>query len=598
MPPTNGAGQGRFALIPMRDYGHKLSGPDRDSWRYNLLMLTIAIAALLARGQEQLIADHGASDWVIAEEGTSPSLRRGASELQTYLSKISGVTLPLVTTKPIGRKAIVVRQSEDLPEEAYAITTSDDGIVISGGGNRGAMYGCYGFLQDVLGCRWFTPKVEEVPKRSRLILGQLNIHGSPAFEYREPWFTEALNTDWDARNRLNGTMLPLSDREGGKITYGRFVHTFAELVPPEEYFKTHPEYFSLVNGKRQDGYAQLCLTNPEVLQIVIAKVKEWVRENPFATIFSVSQNDTYLNCQCENCKAVEKEEGSPSGPLLRFVNKVADAVHRDYPNVLIETLAYQWSEKPPLHERPHVGVRVRLAPINSDFAHAINESKGNAEVYANFLAWSKITHQLYTWEYCTDFGAYLQPFPDLEELPADFRQFHKLGVVGIFEEGDGAPGGGGDMAELKSYLMARLMWDPNLDPKPLVSQFLGAVYGPAAPDIAAWLDALQRGVKSTDVCHIGDPPNASYFSEDLLNAGEKLFDDAEAKVAGDPAELEEVQRARMGLLYLQVTRHDPQDPQRNRWGKTLADDIKRFGVQQTAEGVSYKKFLANIRQAP
>src|SRR5678815_2833370 len=119
----------------------------------------------------------------------------------------------------------------------------------------------------------------------------------------------------------------------------------------------------MIDGKRMNGYYQLCLTNPAVLQLAVGKVEQWTKDYPDATIFSVSQNDTYYNCQCPDCAAVEKEEGAPSGPLIRFVNKVAEAVEKRHPNILIDTLAYQWSEKPPLHVRPRKNVRIRIAPI-------------------------------------------------------------------------------------------------------------------------------------------------------------------------------------------------------------------------------------------
>ena len=105
-----------------------------------------------------------------------------------------------------------------------------------------------------------------------------------------------------------------------------FVHTFNALVSPELYFDEHPEYFSLINGKRMKGEYQLCLTNPDVLRIAVESVRSWIKANPDATIMSVSQNDVYFQCQCDNCRAVEEEEEAAIGPVLRFVNAVADAM--------------------------------------------------------------------------------------------------------------------------------------------------------------------------------------------------------------------------------------------------------------------------------
>ncbi len=93
--------------------------------------------------------------------------------------------------------------------------------------------------------------------------------------------------------------------------------------------------------------AQLCLTNEEMRRELVKNLQERLRANPEATIASVSQNDCFNNCQCPSCRAVDEEEGSPAGSLLRFVNAVAADIEHEFPNVAIDTLAYQYTRKPP-----------------------------------------------------------------------------------------------------------------------------------------------------------------------------------------------------------------------------------------------------------
>jgi len=552
-------------------------------------MVPILAAIALVRADLPIVVN-GQSSWSIVVSGSTAN-HHGAEDLQKFILESTGAKLPIVEKSAKGHAFRIVTDSR-LAEEEYTIRSSGSGVEIRGGGKRGAMYGCYGFLQDVMGCRWYTPSVSTVPHFASFKVGSLNLHGKPAFEYREPFFTEAWNPDWDVRNRVNGSSMPLDENVGGKIFYGRFVHTFAELVPPEKYFKDHPEYFSFAKGVRQNGYAQLCLTNPDVLKISIEKVRQWIKENPTASIFSVSQNDTYLNCECDKCKAIEKEEGSPSGPLLRFVNKVADAVAKESPNVLIQTLAYQWSEKPPLKERPHKNVRICLAPIGACFTHAMDQCDGNKKPFENLRAWSKITGQLYIWHYCTDFAGYLQPLPDIDEITGDIRLFHRMGSVGVFYEGAYGPGGGADMAELKSYLIARLLWDPSQDAHQIVNEFTDAVYGRGAPLMRQWIDLLQKPfAPKTMHATIYDPPTAAYFSEPQLAEAEKLFDVAEIRTADQPAALEAVQKARMSLDYLEFMRRPDSDPEKKRFGAQLAAKIRRFKVGETSEGGSSEAFL-------
>lgn len=553
--------------------------------------------SLLAAGVSTptlMIVRDGRSDFVIRLAGVQPALARGADEIQSFLKRATSVELPRVD-RPDKRPAIEIRINQRLASEEYTINVDRRGVVIEGGTDRGALYGCYGFLQDYVGIRWFTSSITRVPSLRTLSVPLGVRREKAAFEYREPYFTEAFARDWAVRNRINGQAMQLTDAEGGKVTYGRFVHTFAEIVPPQTFFKDHPEYFSLVDGKRQSGYAQLCLTNPDVEKLAVQAVDRWVKDNPRATIFSVSQNDTYFNCQCADCKAIEVAESSPSGPLLRFVNRVADQVAKAHPNVLIDTLAYQWSEKPPAKEKPHRNVRVRLAPIGACFSHPMTGCNKNAASLANLNAWSKITKQLYIWHYCTDFANYLQPLPDLDEIAGDVKAFRDRGVVGLFYEGAYGPGGGGEMAELKSYLLARLMWNPSLDAKAIIDEFIDGVYDAAAPQIRAWLESTHAPARKSNAhATIYDPPTIGYLSDALLRDGEALFDEAERRVTNDPVALEQVQKARVALEYVVVMRTPASDPKRASRVAKLAADIRRFKIGHTSEGRSSEDFLKRI----
>ena len=118
-------------------------------------------------------------------------------------------------------------------------------------------------------------------------------------------------------------------------------------APPSEYFHDHPEYFSLRDGKRQSGYAQLCLSNPEVLQICIDKIKDVMRSEPDYLIYSMEQADNRLFCECDECAALVEKYGGQSGIMVWFVNQVADAVKDEFPDKFIGTFAYQYTRHAP-----------------------------------------------------------------------------------------------------------------------------------------------------------------------------------------------------------------------------------------------------------
>ena len=152
------------------------------------------------------------------------------------------------------------------------------------------------------------------------------------------FITKPLNPYWAARNKVNGAM-NYREQPGGVEGYWA-VHTFYRFMPPAEFFADHPEYYSLIDGERVHDHAQLCLTNPDVLDIITERLKNTIKENPQYLIYSVSQNDWRNPCQCEGCQQIVKEEDGEAGPLIWFVNQVAERIENDYPDKYVGTLAY------------------------------------------------------------------------------------------------------------------------------------------------------------------------------------------------------------------------------------------------------------------
>ena len=574
-----------------------------------------ALAGLIVGAQAAAeglpLVKNGKSDYtIVLSKEASPSEEHAAEELQNFLFEISGAKLPIeIEGDTVPARMIVLGDGETrrlrgtpidiraLGDEGYTIRTFGPDLIIVGGRLRGTMYGVYTFLEKVLGCRWYSPTVSYIPKQRTIILPRLDITETPSFEYREPFYSGAFDADWAARNKCNGNHAKLDDTRGGKVSYGRFVHTFAELIPPAKYFKDHPEYFSLVDGKRQDGYAQICMTNPEVLKIATDGVMKWIADDPKATIFSVSQNDTYKNCQCDACRAVDAEEGSPSGLMLRFVNAIADEVAKKHPNVLIDTLAYQWTEKPPKITKPRPNVRVRLCPISNCQHHPYERCEQNAGFMDNIRNWSNITDCLYIWHYNTVFPNYLLPLPDLDELKADVPMYKRFGVKGMFMQGTynagwGPDGGAGFMDDLKAYMLAKTLWDEGADVNLVIADFLVGFYGKAAEPIHDWLKAMHKKVRDENLHgNIWANEGAGHLSPEILAKGEECFDRAE-KLAENPGVLARVKHARLSLEYVKVMREAKRAGEKGTpeekaaalgWLTDFRDRCKADGITQWSE---------------
>jgi len=559
-----------------------------------------------------LVKDSTSAYAICISEAASPSEARGAQELQRFIQEMTRARLPIVTdVGKLPHRLILVGNSRaleklklkipfrELGPEGFVLKTAGNHLVIAGGKQRGTMYGVYTFLEK-LGCRWFTRDLSRIPQKATITVEPLDETQRPAFEYRETDFREAFDKDWAARNKMNGSSLPLDESVGGKVEYYPYVHSFYLLLPPDRYFADHPEYFALVDGQRRRERAQLCLTNPDVLRLSIQTVFEWIQQHPEASIYSVSQNDSQGWCECDRCQRVEQEEGGAhSGPILRFVNAVAAEVERKYPDKLIDTLAYWYSEEPPLKVRPRPNVRIRLCPIGVCEAHPYERCQDNAYFMNNLRAWSRITTQLYIWHYVTNFAHYLMPFPDFDELAADLPMYRQKGVVGLFLEGDYAEEGGGENAELRSYLMARLLWDTNADASQAVDEFLAAYYGKAAPSMRSYFDLLHRQVRPAPEgkghhMWIYTNPGAPYLSEEFLAQSQGLFRQAEV-AAEDEAALRRVRKARLSIDYVALARaktftvrdgwYAPADLSgvKERF-KTFMNDVQSFHLTELHEG--------------
>ncbi|PIX39577.1 MAG: hypothetical protein COY42_16000 [Armatimonadetes bacterium CG_4_10_14_0_8_um_filter_66_14] len=534
------------------------------------LILAVPLLASAALADDLVLSSGGKTGYVIVlPKDAIPSETRAANELASFLQQIGGAAFPVQDDgTPLSEKAILLGNNAHLAglgvkpdwgklgKEGFLLRTAGPHLVLAGGRPRGTMYGVYAFLEDKLGCRWYTSKISKIPHRDEITVDELNETQVPALEYREPFNTDGFDADWASRNRCNSNAAALTEEHGGKITTIPFVHSFYQLIPPATHFADHPDWFSEIDGKRTADGAQLCLTNPEVTALMIEKVKETIKAHPEAVIVSVSQNDWRGNCQCAKCKAIDDAEGSPAGSLVTFVNAVAAEVGKEYPDLAIDTLAYQYTRKPPKTVRPLPNVIIRLCSIECDFGQPLATGERNKSFADDIRGWHELCDRLYIWDYITSFSHYMVPFPNLHTLGPNVRFFAENGVKGIFEEGNYGPGGCGECNELRNYLLAKLLWNPNVDENAVRQDFLAGVYGPAAQPLEEYLRSLQRAVEKQNVavpCWF--TPDAPIFTDDLIANSEALFDKAEAAVGGDQELLLRVRQARMPIDYVVLNRN-------------------------------------------
>ncbi|MEN6546827.1 MAG: DUF4838 domain-containing protein [Armatimonadia bacterium] len=498
---------------------------------------------------------------VLADKPT-PQESYAARDLRHHLELITGHVFPIVSESAfkgkqglyIGntRRAAATMKVADLGLEGLYLKSVGPSLILAGN-QRGCLYATYTFLEDYLGCRWFTPDCATWPTSGTITVPALSRKYFPPLEFRAGDYPIARSGEFAVRLRLNGNNHQMSKEQGGRKGVHSLAHTFGSLVPPEKYFAEHPEYFSLVGGKRQSGYAQICLTNPEVLKLCIQGVRNWIKQNPDMKVFSVSQNDTHYPCECDNCKAVVEAEGSQAGPVVRFVNAIADDIKADYPDVAIETLAYQYTRKPPKLTKPRPNVIVCLCSIECCFIHPLGTDEFNKTFADDIRGWNKICDRLWIWDYIINYAHSICPFPNLYTLKPNTQFFLDNGVKGIYEESCYYTKGS-ELQELRNYVMAKLLWDPKYDTDKAIDEFCAAFYGPAAKPVREYINLIHQSVQVPPKLHVQiyTHPKQYVFPE-VIAASEKLFDQAEAAVANDPVYLHRVQVARLPIMYAQIT---------------------------------------------
>ncbi|MFA6451057.1 MAG: DUF4838 domain-containing protein [bacterium] len=565
------------------------------------------------------LASGGASSCaIVIPDAASEVEKYAAAEAQSFLEKISGARLEIAAEKDAaGRCALLIgetrRGAAIVPDSELAPLGMDGFILrargadaaIRGGGQRGTLYGVYGLLEDHLGVRWLAKDTTIIPRRDRIDLSGLEDSQKPAMEYREPFFNEAFDPDWAARNRSNGMSFHLDERHGGGTSYvGGFVHTAAALVPPDKYFKDHPEYFSMIAGERIPN-GQLCLTNPDVLRIVRERVLELAESTQGKpSIISVSQNDNFATCSCPRCVAADREEGGPTGTLINFVNKIADAVAEKYPNVAIDTLAYQYTENVPRHAKPRPNVIIRLCHMApSCDIHPLQKCYLNNNYVKNLKSWSRISNRVYTWHYVTNFAHYLGMLPDLNAIKADIPFYYKNSVKGFFAQGS-YQSDGGEMAELKAWIIAKMLWNPNADFEALLKEFVDGYYGPAAPAMTDFINAQREHVKSKTIhANLYTAPDMGYLDVPLMETLGAALDRADKLAAGDPLYSEHIRKARLWYDYTRlaapklftVNGKQASPKQQQALFNHFKSEVAHFNVTVMREGETLDNSLKKLR---
>lgn len=489
-----------------------------------MLFFSVVSGFYAAGGEEvaavaevQLAREGNACYVICVSEDATVSEQEAARELKFWLDRMTGADFALgpdsaeqtiyVGNSVAFRTGFPEKATRNRGHDGIYLAASADGrdIFLTGGDLRGTLYAVATFLEDYCGIHWWTATETHVPYAPDLTIRRPDLDYVPPLEFRSSFYYGYITSGipdhvrFRVRNKMNGHGEVIPPELGGHLRILGLAHTFEQMLPYREYGAEHPEWFSLVDGKRIGGQqeGQLCLTNPEVRDALLAKSLEWLTKNPDCRIISISQNDNSNGCEYPSCKALDTAEGAPAGTLLAFINPIAEAIGHQYPEVKVLTLAYLHTEEPPATLRPASNVLIQLCPITTRRTCPFTDP-ANCKFMEWLKGWSAIAPNLFIWNYNCQFSDYLCFVPNYFFLGEDLRLLMHHGAKGIFAQGNyQLPIG--DFDELKGWVIAKMLWNPELDNRELVKEFAEGYYGAAAPWILKILERLSLNAENNEL---------------------------------------------------------------------------------------------------
>lgn len=500
-------------------------------------------------------------------------VRAAARFLADALTEMTGAKFQAMddTAAPVETEIRIGNTNRNTPgvgasagAEAYRIVTQGKALCIQGADEAATVYGVYGFMEDVLHCVFLNAEENFIPHYPVIRLAQMDQTYAPKLAWRNIYAFETTQNNWFERLRLNGICRDASAQTGVNqyAGWGTWCHSYLAFVPPETYFDTHPEYYAMKDGVRikqdpkTEQQTQLCLTNPDVLRIVKENMRVQMEQNPDQLYwdFSVMDSSNVRGCECDACKKLDEAAGSGMGSLLPFINALAE----EFPDKMISTLAYFHTVTPPqngLKARENVVIKLCAMPGSQGSPYAEGGTPNAKQFQEALRGWFEVCGKIVVWDYVVDFSHLVLPFPNFAVQQANQAFYEENGVIGVFHQASRERGG--EMADMRAWVLAKLMWDgAGTDVNALVSRYIAAAYGDAAPQIAAYLNLMAEQYHASQIdLGLYDAPQVhkrGYLSKKNIAQYQALFAKAEEMVAKNPVLLTRVRQAKLPVLYAKM----------------------------------------------
>ncbi len=514
----------------------------------------------------------GTSVWINADQNTvqtaSDILRRYLSPLTairiaTDNTALSSADIMITTTQhpPPEISKNILRHASTLKHDGYILQIDSNRITLIGTNSRSILYGIY-FLLEKMGFLFLSPSYIHTPSPLPEKLATATYIRQPRFAYREIFVAESDNWHYALQNGLNGRLGHRTEQTfqndpplKGRNIYNRF--TPYALVPQEEYH---------CNG-------QLIFSSPEVRRIAAQKTGQLLADIPF-------DSEDYIYLQHEDVNSFCHTDGNrdkAAGAFIDYTRYIAAHLAPHYQNAHFLLEAYQWTRTPPANmQKLPANLSVMFSTIEADFAKPL-QSPDNHTILSDLNRWQTYSDDIIVWHYITNFGGYMQPFPTLYPIAHDIRTLAKMPhVKGIFLQGAYETTGSA-LANLRIWLYAKLLWDPDQNTEQLVTAFCDHYYGKAGRYVKQYIDTLHRVVAEKDQkLLLKTPPNAAYLDSKTLDMLESILDQGWQHIRNN-----HVAKAHMLEVYSSID-----------YIRLLTEDNK------TKRDKSRQRFLSYIRTHP
>jgi hypothetical protein len=509
----------------------------------------------------------------------APTSASAAKALAKYLSTITATQVQAAKLKtPSADKGFYVgfrKPQSDNPKATFSVEVTPKGQVFLDGldGNDDVHVAVMDLVQNELGCKIWSHNEEDIPVQTKLAF-------KPGVRAPIPAFNQIFMFNNEA------SAMPGEFRYAIKAVHGpQFTgnHTLYPLL--EAAAKEHPEFFPADDkGVRKGNNLHFCYSAPGIAQALadaLSKEVEKRKGNIKDYIYFAGMGDWYGGfCKCPTCTAIYKEETwiNPDGKamtglsatLVRMMNQTGAILDKKYPGIQIGTFAYMSLDNPPGITKPAANVHIQLPRLRYDTCTPVDVSPANRKVYLAMQRWAEIApNRLYIWEYGANYSSFLDPFPVTHSMAQNIKVYAKMGVAGILMQGNYVSPGS-DMVVLRNWVWSRLFWNPELDTDALIKQFCEGYYGPAAPKMIEYINALDDSVKNPHivVSEFSDA-NKTFLKPELEAKLYAIIDDAvkaaQSDATGKSATyLRRVKEARSSLEAARLWRPGPLVEKNNR----------------------------------